>query len=104
MYGTSPKGWINTITGSMTIFSSMHACGEYPLLLLMNGHSSHNLHVRLAKENDVIILCLPPHTSADSQPLDVAVFRSLKVEWSKACHDWLDMHPNRVITKFQSAQ
>ena len=83
-----------------------HATGARPLLLLMDGHSSHYQPeiIRLARENDVVILCFLPHTSADSQPLDVFFFRSLKTEWGKVCHDWINKHPGRVITKFQFSE
>ena len=42
-----------------------HAVGPHPLLLLLDGHSSHNnpATIRLAKEQEVIVLCLPPHTT-----------------------------------------
>ena len=33
--------------------------------------------------NKITILCLPPNTSHATQPLDVGVFRSLKVSWRK---------------------
>ena len=72
----------------------------------MDGHSSHYQpeYVRLASNNEVVILCLPPHTSADSQPLDVGVFRSLKYHWSQVCHKWMDQHPGRIITQFQFSE
>ena len=52
-----------------------------PLLLLMDGHSPHYepSSVELAKNNDVILFCLPPHTTQDSQPLDCTVFGPLNV-------------------------
>ena len=46
--------------------------------------------VELAKENDVIIFTLVPHTTHEMQPLDTAVFGPLK-----------NNHPGRVITKYQ---
>ena len=48
-----------------------YAVPSRPLLLLMDGHSSHYepSSVELAKENDIILFCLPPHTTQDSQPL-----------------------------------
>ena len=74
-----------------------------PLLLLLDGHSSHfTLElVQTAAEQDVVIFCLPPHTTADSQPLDTSVFGPLKSYWSQACHDYMFAKPGRVVTKFQ---
>ena len=37
--------------------------------------------VEEAPKQDVVILCLPPHTTAHSQPLDTSVFGPLKVHW-----------------------
>ena len=51
-------------------------------------------------EHDIILLCLPPHTTHESQPLDVSVFAPLKTQWSQVCHDFYQKNPGRVITKF----
>ena len=52
----------------------------------------------------VVILCLPPHTSANSQPLDAGVFRSLKYHSSEVCHKWIDQHPGCIIMKLQFSE
>ena len=49
----------------------------------------------------MIIFCLPPHTTADSQPLDTSVFGPLKSYWSQACHDYIFSNPGHVVTKSQ---
>jgi len=51
--------------------------------LLLEGHSSHYVLklVRLAAEHQVVIFCLPLHTTADSQPLDTTCFKLLKLYW-----------------------
>lgn len=54
-------------------------------LLIYDGHSSH-IHidlVKLAKDNDVVIVCLPPHSTHVLQPLDTCVFKSVKTAWEK---------------------
>ena len=50
------------------------------LLLLLDGHSTHYQpqSVRFAKEHGTIMLCLPPHTTHEPQPLDCGVFGPLK--------------------------
>lgn len=56
-------------------------------LLILDGHSSHSNNIRLlevAKENDVILLCLPSHTIHALQPLDRAFFRPLKVYFTQS--------------------
>ena len=74
-----------------------------PLLLLMDGHSSHYepSSVELAKNNDVILFSLPPHTTQDSQQLDCTVFGPLKRHWSTVCHEFLHNHPGVAINKYQ---
>ena len=54
-----------------------------------------------AKEHGVIMLCLPPHTTHESQPLDCGVFGPLKTQWSHVCHIYFQKHPGKVITWFQ---
>ena len=57
--------------------------------------------LRLAREHDVIILYLPPHTTHEAQPLEYGVFGLLKAHWSNVCHSFLQQNPGRVITRFQ---
>ena len=57
--------------------------------------------MRLAKDHGVIMLCLPPPTTHESQPLDCGVFGPLKSQWCNVCHTFFQKNPGRVITKFQ---
>ena len=104
-YGLSDNGWINTelFEAWMSEHFLQHAVSARPLLLLLDGHSTHYQPqiLRLAKENDVIILCLPPHTTHKAQPLDCGVFGPLKAHWSHVCHAYLQQNPGRIITCFQ---
>jgi len=61
----------------------LHAGANRPLLLLLDAHSLHyNLKtINLAKENDVILFTLVPHTIHAMQPLDTAVYGPLKTYW-----------------------
>ena len=102
-YGMSGKGWTD-----QELF--MHWLKEHflkyavpgrPLLLLLDGHSSHYepASMELAREEDVIVFCLPPHTTQDSQPLDCTVFGPLKHHWSEACHTFLQKNPGMIISR-----
>ena len=104
LYGMSESGWMD-----QELFSSWfsnhflkHAVASRPLLLLLDGHSSHYTLdlVQSASDNGVIIMCLPPHTTADSQPLDTSCFGPLKVFWSGICRQYMFDNPGRVVTKF----
>ena len=56
-----------------------------PKLLLMDGHASHiSLEViKLAKANNVHLLCFPSNSTHLTQPIDVAVLKPAKVAWRK---------------------
>jgi len=56
--------------------------------------------VQYAKKNDVLLLCLPPHTTHEAQPLVCIVFSLLKSQWRTICHDFFQGNPGKVITKF----
>ena len=60
-------------------------------LMLNDGHLSHvnYITIKLARETRVTILKLPPHTTDLLQPLDVAVFKSLKQKWGAVLLKWL---------------
>ena len=80
-----------------------HAVASRPLLLLLDGHSSHyepaTIRFAKKKKNDVIILCLPPHTTHETQPLDCSLFRPRKIHWLEAVHDFYQKNPGKVISK-----
>ena len=45
----------------------------------------------------LVMLCLPPHTSHVSQPLDCG---PLKSEWTNVCHTFFQNNPGKIITRF----
>ncbi len=73
-----------------------------PLLLLLDGHSTHYQPdvIRFARAHNIIMLCLPPHTTHESQPLDCGVFKPLKSKWTAVCHTYFQKHPGKVIARF----
>ena len=72
------------------------------MLLILDGHSTHYQPdlIKYAKENQVILLYLPPNTTHESQPLDASVFKPLKQNWNAACHRFMQENPGKVITKY----
>ena len=74
VYAKSESGWVDSelfLEWMKRIFL-WYAVHERPLLLIVDGHKSHlTLEcIDLARENQVILLCLPPHTTHALQPLD----------------------------------
>ena len=94
-YGLSNKGWVDSelFRGWLVEHFLVHAVGARPILLLLDGHSSHYQPqlIDYAKEYGIIIFCLPPHTTHESQPLDASVFKSLKQNWQQVCHQLLSL-------------
>ena len=107
-YAGTGNGWVNA-----EIFDSWfskhfltHAPSARPLLLLLDGHSSHfePRVLRLAAENGVIIFCLPPNTTHLTQPLDKGCFSPLKVYWKEECQVYLSKNPGKVVTRYQFSE
>ena len=102
-YGLSANGWINSDLFEAWFIEHFipNSVSARPLFLLLDGHTHYQPQViRFAMEHECIILCLPPHTTPESQPLDVGVFAPLKMQWSKICHDFYHKNPGKVITNF----
>lgn len=103
-YGFSANGWMER-----TLFDSWfkkhfirYAPASRPLLLLLDGHSSHYNPdtLKFAAENEVIIFALPPNTTHLTQPLDKGVFGPFKSHWRQVCHDFQNSHPSNVVNQY----
>lgn len=68
-----------------------------PILLLMDGHSSHYspMVIQEAAKKKIILFTLPPHTTHLFQPLDKGCFGPFKSYWKWVCHLF---YAGRVIT------
>lgn len=78
---------------------------EQPVLLILDNHSSHCTlaAVDFCRQNHIVLLSLPPHSSHKIQPLDRCFFSPLKKYYSAECENWMRNHPGRTITTFQVA-
>ena len=107
-YGVSDSGWTNKslFYGWLVEHFLVHAVQGRPLLLLVDGHSSHfdPEAIRFAKDHSVIIFCLPPHTTHEAQPLDISFFGPLKTNWGHVCHDFIQSSPGKVVTKLNFSE
>ncbi len=103
--GTSDSGWMDSELFSNWFSSHFrkHAVSSRPLMLFLDGHSFHYTLelVKTAAEHNVILFCLPQHTTADSQPLDTSCFGPLKIYRGEEYQEFMFKNPGRVITKFQ---
>ena len=74
-----------------------------PVLLILDGHVSHSKNLEaiiFAKENGIIMLSLPPHTTHRLQPLDRTFYKPLMVYYNQACDMWIRTE-RRNVTVFQ---
>ena len=85
----SENGWTTNEIGLDWIHhfqncTKSRATGKYRLLIL-DGHNSHRTAYfdEYCKENDIIPLCMPPHSSHILQPLDVGCFGPLKKAYGR---------------------
>ena len=66
----------------------MRAIGKYRLLIFDGHDNHHSVDFELyCKENDIITLCMPPHSSHLLQPLDVGCFGPLKKAYGREIED-----------------
>jgi hypothetical protein len=99
---TTDNGWTTNAVGLDWIkhfdyHTAPRAKGKYRLLIL-DGHESHHstefeLH---CQQNNIITLCMPPHSSHLLQPLDVGCFGPLKQAYGRQVEDLMRMHINHV--------
>lgn len=102
-YAATSNGWMET-----PVFEAyfekvfLKTVGEKrPILLLYDGHATHvgiNL-IKKAREANITILKIPPHTSHLLQPLDLAVNKSFKDRWDAAILKWQRMNIGKTLPK-----
>lgn len=91
--GTSPNGWTDNELGlswfkeTFVPFASAHKINDSPILLLVDGHDSHETDElrTVAYEHNILILAFPSKCTHKLQPLDVTVFAQLQRKWSAHC-------------------
>ncbi|XP_015111355.1 uncharacterized protein C01G6.5 [Diachasma alloeum] len=72
-------------------------------LLILDGHGSHMQYaaLELCRQHDVIVVCLPSHTTHKLQPLDVSIFGRLKDKFKDACNKWFKTQQGQRLTRYQ---
>ena len=105
MYGLTDNGWMDgeVFENWFTHHFLSHAPAVRPLLLLLDGHSTHYnpSFIRKAAQEKVIVFCLPPNTTHMTQPLDKGAFGPLKMAWAEQCHRYMQLNPGKVVTQFE---
>lgn len=92
-YNRSPSGWFTMAIFEdwfMTIAVPYFKNLDGPKLLIGDNLCSHISHAVVAKceEMNINFVLLPPRATHLCQPLDVAVFRPMKIKWRKVLDQW----------------
>ena len=95
LYGITESGWMdgaNYLSWFTKLFlpAVSHLTKTAPVVLIQDGHHSHiSLElIQQARDNNVVLLCLPPNTTHLLQPLDVGVFAPVKKAWKKILKEY----------------
>ena len=108
IYGLTDNGWSNSEVFDIWFRNHFlaYAPAARPLLLLRDGHSSHYnpSTIKTAAAQQVILFCLPHHTTHIAQPLDVSAFGVLKQRWDEQCQQYMAKNPGKVVTRFQFSE
>lgn len=104
--GKSDTGWMqseNFFEYFANVFHPFLAKNniERPVVVFLDGHASH-LSLALSsfcRENQIILVCLPPNATHIMQPLDVAFFHPLKQKWKGFARKWMYEHDGFTMTK-----
>lgn len=102
----TPTGWMNGTLFPEVIkhfIKHTNASKENPCILIMDNHESHlSLQaLDLAKDAEVHILTLHPHTSAKLQPHDVGVYGPFKTFYNAAIDSWMLRNPGIPVTIYE---
>ncbi|XP_044762023.1 uncharacterized protein LOC123319221 [Coccinella septempunctata] len=96
------SGWINSsIFVDVLKHIQKHTLSskENPILLLCDNHESHISieAINYCRDNGIVCLSFPPHTTHRLQPLDVGVFGPLKSKLKTAFNDWHVSNPGKTL-------
>ena len=101
--GANKSGWINEDLYVNFIKHFIHyvrSSKEQPVLLILDNVDAHisPTAIDLARENGVVMLTIPPHTSHYLQPLDRTCYGPFKTAFGVAMDEWMRSHPGCIVT------
>jgi hypothetical protein len=101
------NGWMNaeTFLRWLHFQQHVHSSAAHPILLILDGHSSHKeLNViEYARNNHIHMLSTPPHTTHKLQPLDRVFFKPFKQAYGSASASWMRQNPGARLTEYDIA-
>lgn len=102
----SASGWINSelfVKWLEHFIAFAKPSKEKKVILILDGHASHKTleAVELCREHGIVMICLPPHTTHQVQPLDKTVYGPLKRNYNEECDRWLLKNAGQRITMYE---
>jgi hypothetical protein len=94
---------IYLLNGSIIFFHLRKSSADDPVWLVVDGHYSHTRHldvVSIARERNVAIVSLPPHSTHKMQTREVGFMAPTKTYYAQEIATWLGSNPGRVVTPF----
>jgi hypothetical protein len=98
----SENGWTSNEIGLQWLkhfdeHTKKRIVGGYRLLII-DGHESHDSlqFQQYCKDNKIITICMPPHSSHLLQPLDVGCFAPLKKAYGRQAEDLMRNHITHI--------
>ena len=72
-----------------------------PVLLIIDGASCHMsaMGATAARERNIIVWTLPPHSTSNMQPMDISYNEPLKASFKKHITRYTQKYPNEVVKK-----
>lgn len=77
------------------------------VILLLDGHSSHTNSADMletAEENDIILFCLPSHSTQALQPLDRSFFKPFKTFYAAETKNWMLTNKEKKINRLAAGK
>lgn len=98
----NPSGWVTSEEFLVFIkhFVKHTKCSkEHPVLIVLDNHASHLSvdMINYCRENGIILLSFPPHTSHKLQPLDRSVYGPFKRFYNAAADSWMKNNPGKTM-------
>lgn len=104
LYSLSDSSWMdsNTFDHWFANHFLVHVPPVRPLMLLLDGHSTHYnpVFIRKAASEGIVVFCFPPNMTHLLQPLDKGIFGPFKCYWNEECHLYMRTHPGQVISDY----
>ena len=102
-FAVSDSGWVDQELFNFWLTDHFlpNVPSRRPVLLLLDGHSSNfePYSIQFAREHQIVIFCLPLHSTHECQPLDTSFFRSLKSHWQNSVHKFYQDNSGKSVSK-----